>query len=32
MNTHIVLEKAPLEEYRKKFPVLEDADPFKLID
>ena len=32
MNSRIVLEKALLEEYRKKFPVLEDADPFKLID
>ena len=32
MNSHIVLEKARLEEYRKKFPVLEDADPFRLID
>ena len=32
VNSHIVLEKARLEEYRKKFPVLEDADPFRLID
>ena len=32
MNSRIVLEKAPLEKYRKKFPVLEDANPFKLID